>query len=165
MVYSEPKLYIDTRLLGVYIGGMVDVAELAENMGRYFAGNLVLVDGKWVMSAETPTIEGWCADNDLTLEEFRDLCNKNGELDRARQIAYQRWEHMMMNGGLSGAMSGSAWGLVMKNKAGYADKSEVSTTVKRVVDISEIEGRLGRILDGEFGRLPSVMAAVEVIAD
>ena len=93
-----------------------------------------------------PTLQGICFELRITAAEFAARCEGSVELKRAVELCYQREYDLVFRGGLSGELNANFAGLVMKNRQGWAEKSDSRVTnveVKLPAAALDALGRMG----------------------
>ena len=109
--------------------------ELVSYIRRYFGGGSIdyTAAGGAILGGEIPTKEGVCFRLGCTIGELVSRCGGSVEVMRACEVANMGLKHLVVNGGLSGAMDGSFANHFLQNEHGWSARAENKSVAVHVL--------------------------------
>lgn len=89
---------------------------------------------------DLPTPAGFCSRHGISERKLAALVGASPELIEIAEVCKAKMKYFMQVNGLTkGAWEQTAWSLMAKNELGYAEKTEVTQTVRRELQASDLQ--------------------------
>ncbi len=101
------------------------------------------MNGKeYLMPNHFPTLAGWCAKNRISRQTMHEWVKVHDEFSDAYKIAKEMQEHILINGGISGAFATAFSVFTAKNAIGWRDKpADEETADPKPIEIKIVDAR------------------------